>query len=272
MRLEKSKLNRLKLQAKRIRRLVVEMGYNSGASHTGSALSIVDILTILYFKILNINPHKPKEQNRDWFILSKGHASAALYATLATRGYFGEDLLKKYYCDDGILPGHIDHTAAPGLEVSSGSLGHGLSLGIGIALGVKTNKEKSNIFVIVGDGELNEGSIWEGIMLIPHIKLTNITLIVDHNKYQGYGSCKDILDLSPIENKIRAFGWEVISVDGHDFNALDKALLVDTTPKTKAIVANTVKGKGVSFMENNFVWHYKSTNDEEFDIAMKELR
>ena len=256
--------------SKKIRKSVVKMAHCSCASHTGSALSIVDILTVLYFKVLNIDPNNVEDMKRDRFILSKGHSSAALYATLAERGFFDRKYLDKYYCDGGILPGHVDMTTIPGLEASAGSLGHGLSIGTGIALAMRKDKMENHIYVLIGDGELNEGSVWEAIMFIPHIGLRNLTLIVDYNKLQGYGRSDNVLKLTPFREKFMSFGWSVLEVDGHDFLALEKAMF-QKTEYPKVIIADTVKGKGVGFMEDNFLWHYKSPDDEELKIALKEL-
>ena len=254
----------------KIRKAVVKMAHASYASHTGSALSAIDILAVLYFRIMNIDPLNPKDQARDRFILSKGHASAALYATLAAKGFFPEEYLDKYYCDNGMLPGHIDMTAVPGLEASAGSLGHGLSIGMGIALAARKDKLKSNVYVLAGDGELNEGSMWEAIMLAPQLKLNNIRLIIDHNKLQGYGRSSDIIDLEPLAAKFDTFGWEVLEVDGHSYSSLEKAFKFESA-KPLVIIADTIKGKGVSYMEDNFLWHYKSPNDDELTQAMEEL-
>jgi transketolase len=257
--------------AKSIRRSVIQMAHASGASHTGSALSIVDLLTVLYFKVLNVNSEHPGLPERDRFVLSKGHASAALYATLAERGFIDKALLKTYYIDGGVLPGHVDLTAVPGIEASAGSLGHGLSLGTGMALSLRSDKKSSRVFVLMGDGELNEGSVWEALMFIPHQQLRNITVIVDCNNYQGYGSSTEVLNMSPLDQKLAAFGWQVTSISGHDFVEIENALQNVSGDKPQIILANTVKGKGVSFMEGQFVWHYKSPNDEQMTQALKEL-
>ncbi len=257
--------------AKSVRRSVVRMAHKSNASHSGSALSIVDVLTVLYFNVLNINPDSPENPKRDRLILSKGHASAALYATLAERGFFDKRLLETFYCDEGALPGHVDFTAAPGLDASAGSLGHGLSLGAGMALALRQDQLDSRVFVILGDGELNEGSVWEALMLIPCQKLLNITVIVDCNKHQGYSASKNAIDMAPLDEKLRSFGWDVCPVDGHDFAEIEQALQQSAAEKPRIILADTVKGKGVSYMEDEFVWHYKSPNDDQLAQALKEL-
>lgn len=256
--------------SKEIRKSIVKMNSNSSASHSGTALSSVDILTILYFKILNIDPNNPNDKNRDKFILSKGHGSSALYATLAHRGFFSLDKLDRFYVDNGFLPGHLDKEAVPGIEVSSGSLGHGLSIGIGMAISNKVDRNNSKVIVISGDGELNEGSIWEAIMFAPQQNLDNLTLIVDYNKLQGYGKTNDVINLEPLKDKFEAFNWNVFEIDGHNYNEIEIAMLEKTTTP-KVIIAHTIKGKGVSYMENKFIWHYKSPNKEELKQALEEL-
>lgn len=243
--------------AKEIRRSIVKMNSASFASHSGSALSVVDILTTLYFKVLNIDPDNPSKKDRDIVILSKGHGSSALYAALAHRGFFELSVLGKFYTDNGILPGHLDKEAAPGVEVSSGSLGHGLSVGLGMAIARKRSKSASRVVVISGDGELNEGSMWEAIMFAPQQKVDNLTLVVDYNKLQGYGETNEVINLEPLKAKFESFNWLVLEVDGHNFDEVERAFLVETQ-QPKVIVAHTVKGKGVSYMEGQFIWHYKS--------------
>ena len=260
----------LKTTASNIRKSLLKAISKSNSSHSGTALSVVDILTVLYFKTLNIDPKNPHKKDRDKFILSKGHGSIALYSTLAERGYFSKDLLDKFYCDGGVLPGHLDKEAVPGVEVSSGSLGHGLSIGLGMAIANKVDKLNSKIIVACGDGELNEGSMWEAIMFAPQQKLDNLTLIVDYNKLQGYGKTNEIINLESLSNKFLAFNWDVLEINGHDFGEIENALLKKTA-KPKAIIAHTIKGKGVSFMENEFIWHYKSPNKEQLKQAIGEL-
>ena len=257
--------------SKEIRKNIVIMNSKANASHSGSALSIVDILVVLYFKILRINPKDPFRTDRDRFILSKGHASTALYATLSKRGFFKEELLNKFYCNNGVLPGHLDKETVAGIEVSSGSLGHGLSLGIGMAIASKLDKYNYNVYVLCGDGELNEGSMWEAILFAPQKKLDNLTLIIDYNKLQGYGETNEVINLEPLKEKFEAFNWEVLEIDGHNFEEIEKSLLKRAS-KPKVIIAHTIKGKGISYMENKFIWHYKSPNKEELEIALKELK
>ncbi len=262
---------RLEDISKNIRSTVVVMNANSNASHSGSALSIVDILVVLYFKIMNIFPNEPLNPNRDKFILSKGHASAALYSTLAERGFFDKKILEGFYVNDGKLPGHLDKEVVFGVEVSSGSLGHGLSIALGMAIADKVDKNNSNIYVLCGDGEMNEGSMWEAIIFAAHKKLNNITLIIDYNKLQGYGKTNEVVNLEPLSDKFISFNWHVIEIDGHNFLEIENALSMKVK-KPKVIIAHTVKGKGVSYMENQFVWHYKSPNKYQLLQALNELK
>ncbi len=256
--------------ANEIRKNLLIMNARSYAPHSGTALSIVDILVVLYFRVLNIDSKFPLDPKRDRLILSKGHGSSALYATLAEKGFFDKNLLDKFYLDGGKLPGHLDKDSVAGIEVSSGSLGHGLSLGLGMAMANTMDSIDSKVFVISGDGELNEGSMWEAIMFAGHLKQKNLTLIVDYNKLQGYGKTHEVINMEPLGDKFKAFNWDVFEIDGHNFEEIEKTLLV-STDKPKAIIANTIKGKGVSYMENQFVWHYKSPNDEQLKQALGEL-
>jgi transketolase len=256
--------------AKEVRRKILEMNAKAKASHSGSALSIVDILVVLYFKVLHINPENPLDPCRDRFILSKGHASSALYVVLSKKGFFPEEYLDEFYIDGGRLPGHLDKNSAPGIEVSAGSLGHGLSLGIGMAIASKLDRLNFKVYVLCGDGELNEGSVWEGILFAGHRKLDNLTLIVDYNKLQAYGRTNEVLNLEPLVSKFKSFHWEVEEIDGHNFEEIEKALTKKVN-KPKAIIAHTIKGKGISFMEDKLEWHYKSPNQEELLKALEEL-
>lgn len=257
--------------AKSIRKSVLMMNHRSNASHSGSCLSVVDLLAVLYFEYLHVAPENPGDAGRDRFILSKGHASAALYATLAERGFFDKAVLDRFYVNDGILPGHIDMNAAPGLESAAGSLGHGLPIGCGMAIGLKNKTPGAKVVVVISDGELNEGSIWEPILLAPHLNLNNLTLIVDYNKIQSFGITNEVINLEPVTEKLAAFNWHVVNIDGHDFGQIRSALNLKTD-KPKAIIAHTVKGKGVSFMENKLEWHYRSPNIEQLNTALMELR
>jgi len=255
--------------AKRIRKHILKMTLYSKSSHIGSALSIVEILVVLYYYMLNIDQNDPKNKERNKFILSKAHGSAALYATLAEKGIIPFDYLEKYYVDGGILPGHLD-SSVHGIEYSTGSLGHGFPVAIGMAIANLRSSNSGRIFVIIGDGECNEGSVWEGIMLASHLKLTNLTAILDYNKIQSFGRTNDVINQEPIIERWKSFGWDVFEVDGHNFTDLINAFNQPNS-KPKVIIAHTVKGKGISFMEDKLEWHYKSPNQEQYDLAIREL-
>jgi transketolase len=265
---------KLDIIAKDVRLSVLEMVAGSGSSHIGSAFSIVDILTVLYFKILNINPSNPFWKKRDRFILSKGHGGAALYAILGYRGFFPILVLKEYAQNGSALAGHIVKDSVPGMEITTGSLGHGLSIGVGMALALKDEKSTSEVFVLVGDGECNEGSIWEAAMVAAHFKLDNLILIVDKNGQQSMGSSKEIMNMEPLTAKWKAFGWHCQKCDGHNFRQLQMAFnkAKAVVGKPSVIIARTVKGKGVSFMEqNSLMWHYKTPGGDFLRQAKKEL-
>ncbi len=255
---------------KNIKKSILHMIHDSRSSHVGSCLSVADILYTLYFKILHIDPANPQKYDRDKFILSKGHASAALYATLAEKGFFKKEYLDTFYIDGGILPGHVDMTAVPGLEASSGSLGHGLSIGVGMAIANRQMKNPGQIYVLLGDGECNEGSVWEAVMLAAHLKLCNITAIVDLNQLQGFGRTHAVINQDNISERWRAFGWETYEVDGHNIEELKAAFHIPQSGP-KVLIAHTIKGKGISFMEDRLEWHYKSPNDEQYALALREV-
>ncbi|RAI15901.1 MAG: transketolase [Candidatus Melainabacteria bacterium] len=255
---------------KEIRKTILKIVNKANVSHIGSALSVVDILYSLYFKVANISFKNINNKNRDIIILSKGHSSAALYSVLYHRGFLGKDKIEKYSLDNGTLPCHIDREKSPFFEVSSGSLGHGASLGVGFALAKKIDKCSGRVFVICGDGECNEGSVWEALMFASSHKLNNFVFIVDYNKLQGFGKTNEIIDQSNLEDRIKTFGFQTYSIDGNNIKEVTETLL-KTSDKPIAIVANTVKGKGVSFMENRLEWHYKSPNDEQLKEALKEI-
>lgn len=258
--------------ARRIRGHALRMVAAANASHIGSCLSAADLLAVLYAKVLNIDPARPDWPLRDRFILSKGHAAAILYATLAERGFFPLDQLSTYSADGSSLTGHISHEV-PGVEVSTGSLGHGLPIGCGLALGAKRKQEPWRTFVMLSDGELDEGSNWEAALFAGHHRLDNLVAMVDYNKIQSFGSVKDVLDLEPLIDKWQAFNWSAREIDGHDLNAITEAL--KTTPfvpdRPSVIIAHTVKGKGVSFMENDLLWHYRSPSREQLASALNEI-
>lgn len=258
--------------AKAIRRISLQMVYNAKASHIGGALSMVDILAVLYNDILHIDPLNPGDSERDRFLLSKGHACSSLYATLALKGFFPVELLSSYSADGSIFLSHSSHHI-PGIEISAGSLGHALPISCGLALAAKRKNEIWRTYCLLSDGELDEGSNWEAILFAPQLRLDNLTIIIDFNKIQSLGNVKDVADLNPLKEKFDSFRWETFEVDGHDHMALINTFKSshDLNGKPKVIIANTIKGKGVSFMEDNLLWHYKSPNHEQLDLAKKEL-
>jgi transketolase len=258
------------MQRTNIKKSIVHMTHYSKSSHVGTSLSIADILYTLYFKVLNIDPVNPEFPDRDKFILSKGHGSAALYATLAERGFFAKDILDQYYINGGVLPGHLDKFAAPGIELSTGSLGHGLSVGVGMAIANRSSNNPGQIYVLLGDGECNEGSVWEAIMLAATLKLSNITAIIDYNRLQGFGETNKVINQENMAARWQVFGWDVYEVNGHDADELEGVFRINSD-QPKVVIAHTVKGKGVSYMENRLEWHYKSPNDEQYKQAIAEL-
>ena len=256
-----------------IRKNIIEMVYNAKSGHPGGSLSIADILAVLYFKELNINIEKPKDENRDRLVLSKGHCSPALYATLAEKGFFPKEELKFFRKIDSFLQGHPDMKKVPGVDMTSGSLGQGLSVANGMALSGKLDKKEYRVYCILGDGEIEEGQIWEAAMSASHYKLDNLCVIIDNNNLQIDGEIGNVMNPYPIDKKFEAFGFNIINIDGHNYteiiNAFEKAK--DMKNKPTAIIAKTIKGKGVSFMENRASWHGKAPNDEQYEIAIKEL-
>ena len=253
--------------ATQIRRTILDMANRSKSPHVGSCLSPVDILSTLYFEELNLDPW----EQRDIFILSKGHAAMALYSTLAHRGIIDYQLLEGYYQDNGSLPAHLDKTTAKGVEVSAGSLGHGFNIGLGIAYAFKKKQLNRRVFVMVGDGECQEGSIWEGALFAPKMNLDNFTVIIDYNNLQGYGRPSEICNFEPLADKWSAFGWNAIEIDGHNYDDIRSAFKADNNGKPKVIIAKTVKGKGVSFMEDQLIWHYFIVTDAHKEQAFGEL-
>ena len=259
--------------AKKVRIHSLKMANSGGGSHIGSALSITDILAVLYTEILHLDPKNPKLEQRDRFVLSKGHAGAALYATLAETGFFPVSKLATHYQDGSDLCGHVSHKGIPGVEVSTGSLGHGLSLATGMALAGKIDQKKHRIFTLLSDGECDEGSTWEAILFAAHHHLDNLTAIIDYNKIQSLDTVADTLELEPFADKWRSFGWQVQEVDGHNHKQLQSELssLPLESGYPSVIICHTVKGKGVSFMENTVLWHYRVPRGEEFATALQEL-
>jgi len=264
-------MTKLEKLALKIRKNAVSMTSTGGSSHIGSILSIADILAVLYGSVMNYKSNEPNWRSRDRFILSKGHAGAGVYAALAESGFLSIDKLKTHYKDGSDLSGHVSHKGIPGVEFSTGSLGHGLPVATGMALAAKINKDEHMVYVLMSDGECDEGSNWEAALFAPHHKLDNLVIIIDRNKLQSIHSTEDTLGLEPFVDKWQAFGWNVIDVDGHDLAQLIKACDSKENGKPLCIIANTIKGKGVSFMENQVLWHYRSPQDEEFEAAMKEL-
>lgn len=263
----------LQAHSQHIRRNVLEIAARVKSSHIGGSFSVADILTALYFKVLRINPKNPNDANRDRLIFSKGHCALALYATLAERGFVRESVLGDFFADGKLLTGHPTRNCIPGVEASTGSLGHGLSVAAGIAYAARMDKKKYRAYAVLSDGECDEGSTWEAAMSAAHHKLDNIVAIIDYNRLQGFGRTDEVLTLEPLAEKWKSFGWAVKEVDGHDFtellDAFKKAPFIKGKPSV--VIAHTVKGKGVSFMENSLDWHYKYPQGEEFARALKEL-
>ena len=253
---------------KELRREIFRIMHYSKSSHIGGCLSCIDIIYTLYFKIMDCDKIKNKSPDRDIFILSKGHNSVALYVTLAKAGFFDKEYLNKYYIDNGILPGHLDMTIVNGIECSTGSLGHGASIGLGFAIAKDRNQNNGHVYVLMGDGECNEGSVWEAVMLASTLKQKNYTLIIDFNHSQGMG--KDVIKQDNLTERFSSFGFKTVDINGHDIDQLTEALSDKAGPK--AIIANTIKGYGVSFTQDKLEWHYKSPNDEQLKIALKELQ
>jgi transketolase len=263
----------LKAQAALLRGKVIEMSHAAQAAHLASSLSCADIVTAAYWHVLNINPAQPKDPLRDRFILSKGHAAAALYATLAMKGYFPLAELDTYCQDGGRLAEHPPANLLPGIEAATGSLGHGLPLGCGMALSGRIKGERFRVFALLSDGENNEGSVWEAAMFASAQKLDNVCVIVDYNKWQATARSNETLMLAPLREKWAAFGWDAHEIDGHDVAALAAAMqrIPNGSGRPVALIAHTVKGKGVSFMEDDNNWHYRAPTADEVVKAKKEL-
>ncbi|WIF95310.1 transketolase [Caminicella sporogenes] len=259
--------------AVQIRKDIINMIAEAGSGHPGGSLSAADIITALYFKKMNIDPENPNWEDRDRFVLSKGHAAPVLYAALARRGYFSPDELLKLRKINSMLQGHPDMKGTPGIEMSTGSLGQGFSASIGMALASKLDGKKNRIYVLLGDGEINEGIVWEGAMAAAHYKLDNLTAILDYNGLQIDGKNEEVMNIKPVDEKWKSFGWHVIEIDGHNFEEIFKAFDEAESVKGKPtmIIAKTVKGKGVSFMENKVGWHGSAPTKEDREKALKEL-
>ena len=271
--MDQTKLNGLKEIARRIRVGSVRGVFSAKSGHPGGSLSIADILACLYFDEMKVDPKNPKWEDRDRFVLSKGHTAPALYATLAERGFFPKEDLTTLRKIDSYLQGHPDMKGTPGVDMTTGSLGLGISAACGMALSGKIREKDYRVYAILGDGESEEGQVWEAAMFASHYKLDNLTAFLDLNYLQIDGKITDVMNPTPHDEKFRAFGWHVIVIDGHDIEAILAALAEARTVKGKPtmIIANTVKGKGVSFMENNVGWHGKAPNADECAIALKEL-
>lgn len=260
--------------AKRIRLHALRMTSRGGSSHIGAVLSMADVLGVLYGGELKVDPKNPTWADRDRFVLSKGHAGAGVYAALAERGFFEIERLETHYQDGSKLSGHVTHLEMPGVELSTGSLGHGLGVGAGMALGAKLDGRKNRVVVLLSDGEMDEGSNWEPILFAGHHKLSNLIAVIDYNKIQSLAPVSETLELEPFADKWRAFGWAVYECNGHEHDAIRAQFraMESETQKPKVLIAHTTKGKGVSFMENTVLWHYRTARGEEFDRAVVELQ
>ncbi|MBE5924070.1 MAG: transketolase [Lachnospiraceae bacterium] len=268
-------MDKLKLQqtANQLRKHIVSSLHAAKCGHPGGSLSAADIMTYLYFEEMNVDPANPKKADRDRFVLSKGHIAPALYAALAEKGYFPKEELLKLRKTGEMLQGHPDMKGTPGVDMSSGSLGQGISVAVGMALSAKLSDESYRVYTILGDGEIQEGQVWEAAMFAGHRKLDNLVVVVDNNGLQIDGNVDDVCSPYPIADKFKAFNFHVITIDGHDFDAIDAAFKEarETKGMPTAIIAKTVKGKGVSFMENQASWHGAAPNDEQYEIAMADL-
>lgn len=257
--------------ARELRLSALAMVNHARSSHIGGCFSMADMLAVLYGFVLRVDPKNPRWQQRDRYVQSKGHAAAILYATLAQRGFFPTEWLARY-CDNGaMLGGHVSSHQAPGVELSTGALGHGLAVGCGMALAAQRTGQSWNTYVMHSDGELDEGSVWEAALFASHHQLSNLTALVDYNKIQSFGRIDEVLRLDPLADKWKAFGWETLEIDGHDHNAIYQALTATRSDKPRCIIAHTVKGKGVSFMENDLLWHYRPPDKEQYAQAVAEL-
>ena len=268
-------MDKLKLMktANEIRKGIVTAVHSAKAGHPGGSLSAAEIFTYLYFEEMNIDPADPKKEDRDRFVLSKGHTAPGLYSTLAQRGYFPKEDLKTLRHTGSYLQGHPDMKHIPGVDMSSGSLGQGISAAVGMAIAAKMKGMEYRVYTLLGDGEIEEGQVWEAAMLAAHRKLDNLTVIVDNNNLQIDGAVSDVNSPYPIDKKFEAFNFHVINIDGNDFDQIDAAFKEAKTVRGQptAIIAKTLKGKGVSFMENSVDWHGKAPNDEQYKIAMEDL-
>ncbi len=269
-----SEKKQLQITACKVRMGIIESTYGAKAGHPGGSLSAADMVTYLYFKEMNIDPKNPKWEERDRFVLSKGHTTPGLYSVLANRGFFPVEDLPTFRHIDSYLQGHPNMNTVPGVDMSTGSLGQGISVAVGMAKGLKHIGKSARVYTLLGDGEIQEGQVWEACMAAAHYKLDNLCIIVDNNGLQIDGDIADVMSPYPIVDKLQAFGFHAIAIDGHDFDAIEAALNQAKTVKGQptAIVMKTIKGKDVSYMENNAGWHGKAPNDAEYAQAMTELR
>lgn len=269
--LEKQELEQ---KARKVREDIIEEVYSAKSGHPGGSLSIADILTVLYFREMNIQPENPDWEERDRFVLSKGHCSPALYSCLANRGFFPVEDLKGFRNINSYLQGHPDKNKVPGVDMTTGSLGQGLSAANGMAIAGKVDKKDYRVYCVLGDGEIEEGQVWEAAMAASQYKLDNLCVIVDNNNLQIDGTIEEVMSSYPIDEKFRSFGFQVINIDGHDIEEIIKAFEVAKNVKGKptCIIAKTTKGKGITFMENQAGWHGKAPNEEQYQQAMKEMR
>ena len=269
-----SKKNQLQILATKVRMGIIESTHGAKAGHPGGSLSATEMFTYLYFKELNVDPENPKAENRDRFVLSKGHTAPGLYAALAHRGFFPVEDLPCLRHIDSYLQGHPNMHCVPGVDMSTGSLGQGISVAVGMALGAKHQNKDFRVYTLLGDGEIQEGQVWEACMAASHYKLDNLVVIIDNNGLQIDGDVADVMSPYPIFDKLVAFGFHTIAIDGHDFDAIERALNEAKTVKGQptAILMSTTKGKDVSYMENDAGWHGKAPNDAEYEVAMTELK
>lgn len=260
--------------ARQLRREIITVSHYSRAAHVGSSLSIIDILTVLYFNVMNLIPRKPWHPDRDRFVLSKGHAALALYVVLAYREFFSKKLLATFLKDGSLLVGHPEGKTLPGVEATTGSLGHGLPVAAGMALAGKLRKKPYRVFTLLSDGECDEGEVWEAALFASQHRLDNLVAIVDYNKLQAFGLTKDVLNLEPFKQKWQSFNWTVRELDGHSFGELKKTLrhVPLASGKPTALIAHTKMGKGVSFMEDQLAWHYLDPTEEHLEDALRELK
>ncbi|MBQ1674840.1 MAG: transketolase [Oscillospiraceae bacterium] len=256
---------------RQVRRDIIEMTANAGSGHPGGSLSAVELLTSVFYNHMRVDPKNPDDPDRDRFVLSKGHAAPCYYGVLAEMGFISRDEFTNFRQLHSILQGHPDCKKVPGVDASTGSLGQGCSIAVGMALGAKIQGKDTKVYALLGDGECQEGQIWEAFMAAAHHKLDNLTVIIDNNGLQIDGTNDEVMSLGDLPAKLRAFGFEVFEIDGHDLDAIEAALSAPVCGKPKCILAHTVKGKGVSFMENQVGWHGKAPNAEQREQAMKEL-